>query len=120
MNAHTSLRRRSLTTVVATVCIVFSIVAAAAASADSPAPRTPTLEATVLLSDLDLSTPAGVRAAHKRLRKKAESLCRQLWDSASATYRWTYAACVQATLADAVRQLDAQALAANQRPLVRP
>ena len=70
-----------------------------------PAPHT--LESKVSLADLDLSTPQGNRAAHKRLRKTAESLCRQLQDSSSASFRWTYAACVKEAFANAIQQLNA-------------
>ena len=116
MNAETG-RRRSSSAVIATACIAFSAVAPLAAFADPPsAPAPQTLESKVSLADLDLSTAKGVRAAHKRLRGKAEHLCRQLGDSVSSTFRWTYAACVRATLADAIHQLNAPAMAVLDRP----
>jgi UrcA family protein len=99
--------------VLAGACVILFAVAPLAALADPPAaPTSHTLESRVSLADLDLSTPEGVRAAHKRLRRKAEHLCRQLEDSASASFRWTYAACVQETLANAIQQLNVPALAA--------
>jgi UrcA family protein len=115
MNAQKPLRP-SLRAVIATGCIGLSAIAPLVAFADPPKAHTPVLESKVSLSDLNLSTPEGVRAAHKRLRQKAEYLCRQLGDSVTTTYRWTYAACVQATFADAIQRLDVPALVATDRP----
>ena len=108
-------------TLLAMAYIGLSAVAPLVARADPPAARTTrTLESRISLSDLDLSTPEGVRAAHRRLRRKAEYFCRQLWDSASATYRWSYTACVKVTLADAVQQLNGSALSAANRSRTEP
>jgi UrcA family protein len=102
-------------------CIALLAVAPLTAPADPPtAPAPHTLESRVSLADLDLSTPEGARAAHKRLRKMAESLCRRLWDSTSATFRWTYAACVKETFANAIQQLSAPALASTDRARAEP
>ena len=121
MNAETGLRRAPLSAVVAIACIGVAAVVPLAAFADPPsAPNSQTLESTVSLADLDLSTPDGVRAAQKRLKGKAECLCRQLWDSVSTTFRWTYAACVQETLANAIRQLNVPAVAALDRAGAKP
>ena len=114
MNAQISLRRPSASAVLASACMALSLVVPLAASADPPASRTPVLQSSVALSDLDLSTPQGMRVAQKRLREKAEHLCRQLEDSSSSTYRWTHAACVRDTLANAIQQLNAPALAATE------
>src|SRR5215831_2466235 len=120
MNAQRRLRP-SLRAVVATACTGLSAIAPLVAFADPPIARTPhILESNVSLSDLDLSTPEGVRAAHKRLRHKAEHLCHQLWDSTSASFRWTYDACVKETLADAIQQFNAPALAAADRSRAKP
>lgn len=117
MNAQTHLRCPSSTAAIAATCIALSAVAPLAAFADPPtAPPSLTLESRVLLADLDLSTAKGVRAAHKRLERKAEHLCHQLWDSTSATFRWTYSACVKETLADAIQRLNVPALAAVDQP----
>jgi len=111
MNAQTCLRRPSSAPVILTACFVFSAAAPVVTFADPAPPQTPhVLESRVSLTDLDLSTPEGVRAAHKRLRGKAEYLCRQLWDGVTTTYRWTYTACVEKTLADAIQRLDGPAL----------
>ena len=120
MNAQSPLRP-SLRAVVAAACIGLPAIAPLVAFADPPTAEPPrTLESKVSLSDLDLSTPEGVRAAHKRLRQKAEYLCRQLGDSVRTTYRWTHAACVQATLADAIQRLSVPALVASDRPQAQP
>jgi len=111
MNTQTCLRRPSLAPVILTACFAFSVVAPLVTFADPAPPQIPhVLESSVSLSDLDLSTPEGVRAAHKRLRGKAEYLCRQLWDGVTTTYRWTYAECVKKTVADAIQRLDGPAL----------
>jgi len=120
MNAQKPLRP-SLRAVIATGCIGLSAITPLVAFADPPTAAPPrTLDSKVSLSDLDLSTPEGVRAAHKRLERKAEYLCRQLGDSVSTTYRWTHAACVQATLADAIERLNVPALVATDRPQAQP
>jgi|SRR6516225_10265157 UrcA family protein len=120
MNAQRRLRS-SLRAVVATACIGLFAIAPLVAFADPPSAQTPhVLESNVSLSDLDLSTPEGVRAAHKRLKGKAEHLCRQLWDDVSATFRWTYDACVKETFANAIRQLNAPALATADRARAEP
>jgi UrcA family protein len=121
LNAQTRIRRPSSITLLGIAYIALSAVAPPIAGADPPAARTTrTLESRVSLADLDLSTPEGVRAAHKRLSRKAEYSCRQLWDSVSATYRWSYAACVKATLADAVQQLNVPALSAENQSRTEP
>src|SRR6516164_4552104 len=120
MNAQKPLRP-SLRAVIATGCIGLSAITPLVAFADPPTAAPPrTLDSKVSLSDLDLSTPEGVRAAHKRLERKAEYLCRQLGDSVSTTYRWTHAACVQATLADAIERLNVPSLVATDRPQDQP
>jgi UrcA family protein len=117
MDTQRHLQCPSSSAVIAAACIAISAVAPLAAFADPPAvPATHTLESKVSLADLNLSTEKGLRAAHKRLERKAEHLCRQLWDSTSATFRWTYAACVKETLAEAGQRLNAPAMAALDQP----
>ena len=121
MNIQSPPRRLSSKAGLTTACIALAAVAPVAVFADPPTAPTPhILESKVSLSDLDLSTPEGVRAAHKRLERKAEYLCRQLGDSVSTTYRWTHAACVQATLAEAIQWLNVPALVATDRPQAQP
>jgi len=79
MNDQTRRRRPSTGAVITIACIALSTVAPFAAFADPPTAKTPrTLESRVSVADLDLSTAKGVRKAHKRLKRTAENLCRQL------------------------------------------
>jgi UrcA family protein len=68
--------------------------------------------AKVSLAGLDLSTPEGAPAARERLRIVAQHLCFQLSDPRKIDFRAAYEFCVAETLADAVRRLNAPALAA--------
>jgi len=113
MNAQICLRRLSSSAAIATACIVLSLVTPRGAGADPPSPPAAhALQSKVSLADLDLSTEKGMRTAHRRLKRTAEHLCRQLGDGASSTFPWTYAACVQRTLADAIHELNVPAMAA--------
>jgi UrcA family protein len=119
MNAHTTLRPTPSHALIATACMVLSALAPLVALAEPPvAPVSSTLESRVALSDLDLATPEGVALAHKRLERKAENLCRQLWDDDSMLRR-TYEACVNETLANALQQLNMSVLAAADRARTR-
>jgi UrcA family protein len=121
MNAQRGLRLPPRNAVIATACIALGAIAPITTFADPPAGQTPhALESRVSLSDLDLSTPEGARAAQRRLRKKAESLCRQLWDGATASYRWSYTSCVRKTLASAIQRLDVAPLVTADRPPPAP
>jgi UrcA family protein len=112
MDIQTALCRISSNTVFATACMVLSALTPLAAFGDPAAAQTaPALISQVSLSDLNLATPAGIGAAQKRLKRKAEYLCRQLWDDDS-TLRRTYEACVTETLANAVQQLKMPIFAA--------
>jgi len=59
--------------------------------------------ADVSLSDLDLSTPAGMSAARDRLHAVAQRVCVNRESSSQPTF----AACVDSTVANALRQIDA-------------
>jgi|HubBroStandDraft_6_1064221.scaffolds.fasta_scaffold151310_4 UrcA family protein len=120
MNRNAFLRRAKCGVMMAPLSSALLAVTPVEAFADPPTLQTPTLESTVSLSDLDLSTPFGTRTAHKRLQARAESLCRQLLDGNSASFRWTYAACVKATFADAVQRLNAPTLAASNKARPEP
>ena len=122
MNAQARPHGPSSSAVIATTCIAaLSAVAPMAALADPSIATTPrTLESRVSLADLDLSTPKGIHAAYERLRGRAEHLCRQLEDSVTASFRWTHAACVKETLANATQQLNAPAFAAANRSRSKP
>ena len=121
MNVQTRPGRPRMSAALAGAYITLFAVAPPAALADpATAPGPHTLEVKLSLADLDLATAEGVRAAHERLRAKAQYLCRQLWDDNSASFRWTYAACVKETLANAVQQLNARRFAAVHRPRAEP
>jgi UrcA family protein len=59
------------------------------------APDVERLSASVSLSDLDLRTPEGLRAAHERVRKEALRLCRKFSDSRRISDRETIADCMR-------------------------
>ncbi len=86
---------------------LFALASAVTVADQPPAPATRV--AKVSLVGLDLSTPAGKRAAYERIRSIVERLCFQLWDD---PHREIYDACVHESLADAVRRINAPALAA--------
>jgi len=57
----------------------------------------------VLLSDLDLATPEGVRVARERLHREARRLCNQVADERDLSRQLNFVACVDETLAKALR-----------------
>jgi len=66
-----------------------------------------TVGTTVSFADLDLSTPMGIDAAHKRLVAAAQRLCHKFSDSRRIPDRETTAACYHETLAEATRRFNA-------------
>jgi UrcA family protein len=73
------------------------------------APETRT--ARVALADLDLTTPEGARVARDRMQEAARRLCVQLAESRDVGRSWHLHACIDATLASALRQIGSPALA---------
>jgi UrcA family protein len=67
----------------------------------------------VSFADLDLSTSAGISAAHKRLVAAAQRLCRKFSDSRRVSDRETTAACYRETLADATQRFNASLATAS-------
>jgi UrcA family protein len=67
----------------------------------------------VSLADLDLTTPEGARAARERLRKEARHLCSQVADSEDLSAQPNFVACVDESLAKALRQVESPALVAG-------
>jgi len=63
--------------------------------------------ADVALSDLNLSTPEGMRWARDRLHATAERVCAERGGSREPSSQPTFAVCVDSTLANALRQIDA-------------
>jgi len=87
---------------------------AIAASGHQPAPVTPySRSSKVSLADLDLTTPEGARAARELLRKEARRLCSQVADSEDLSHQTNFVACVDETLANALRQVAGPALVAG-------
>ena len=66
-----------------------------------------TVGTTVSFADLDLSTPVGIDAAHRRLVAAAQRLCHKFSDSRRISDRETSAACYRETLADATQRFNA-------------
>jgi len=91
---------------------LFALASVAAFADQPPAPAAATRAAKVSLAGLDLSTPAGARAAYERIKTTAEHLCFQLSDPRKIDDRAAYFACVTDTLADTVRHLNAPTLVA--------
>ncbi len=63
--------------------------------------------ADVSLSDLNLSTPEGMRVARDRLHTMAERVCAGRGGSREPSSQPTFAACVDSTVANALRQIEA-------------
>jgi len=64
--------------------------------------------ADVSLSDLNLSRPDGMRVARDRLHTMAERVCADRGGSREPSSQPTFAACVDSTMANALRQIDAR------------
>ncbi len=71
---------------------------------DGQAPR-----ARVSLTDLDLSTAQGVRAAHERLHEAARRLCAAIAEDSDVSHQPNFVTCVGQTMANA--QIDVQKMA---------
>jgi UrcA family protein len=69
--------------------------------------------AVVSVADLDLATAVGMQKARERLHATARRLCRHVVDPWALSHQQDYVACVDATLASALAQLPAPAVAAN-------
>ena len=85
------------------VTALFWIMPVSAIADENIATSSDSRVADVSLSDLDLSTPAGMRAARDRLHTMAQRVCANRGSSSQPTF----AACVDSTAANALRQIDA-------------
>jgi UrcA family protein len=74
----------------------------------------------VSLSDLDLATPEGARVARERLHREARRLCNQVADELDLSRQPNFVACVDETLAKALRQIAAPALVAGAAASAQP
>ena len=89
-----------------TTALLVLCVFASAAVAASPTDTAPvTRSAKVSLAGLDLSTPEGARTAHERLHATARRLCAQVADHLDLSHQPTFVACVDETLAAALRKV---------------
>ena len=95
------------------------------APAGEPVPRRPeAASGAVVFAGLDLSTPAGIAEARKRLTVMSERLCRRFRDDRKVDDWETYVDCVHDTLASALERIRistpgvAVAQAARQDPSV--
>jgi len=68
------------------------------------------------LADLDLSTPAGVDAARDRLQQTARRWCSQVADRQDLSHQPNFIACMDETLAAALRQINGPVRAAIEEP----
>lgn len=91
----------------AAMVALFALTSAAALADQPPATRV----AKVSLAGLDLSTPKGARAAYDRIKTIAERLCLQLGDDRKIDFQAAYNVCVNETLVDTVRRINAPTLA---------
>jgi UrcA family protein len=113
--------------VLATPLAIFCVLGAAAAMADPQPDHAAPTRATssgesrtkvVPLADLDLTTPAGLRAAADRVRKAARTLCMQLSDFNDLSRHSNYVACVDDAMAGVLPQLERSAEAGSPKPSV--
>jgi UrcA family protein len=88
------------TTALLALCVLASAAEAAPTRDTAPVTRS----AKVSLAGLDLSTLDGARAARERLRGTARRLCAQVADDLDLSHQSNFVACVDETLAAALRQ----------------
>ncbi len=116
MNTNTHLAARPISPQIAfraaALGALFTFASVAVFADQPPAPAAATRAAKVSLAGLDLSTPEGAHSAYERIKTTAEHLCFWLSDSRKIDYWAVYSACVNDTLADTVRRINAPTLAA--------
>jgi UrcA family protein len=95
-----SLKANLHTTALLALCVLASAAEAAPTSDTAPVTRS----AKVSLAGIDLSTPDGALAARERLRGTARRLCAQVADDLDLSHQSNFVACVDETLAAALRQ----------------
>jgi UrcA family protein len=115
MNTKTQLAVRSISPLISIRAValvaLFALTSAAALADQPPAFKV----AKVSLAGLDLSTPEGARVAYERIKTTAERLCFQMSDPRKIDYQAVYNLCVNETLADTVRRINAPTLAALEK-----
>jgi UrcA family protein len=86
---------------------LFGIVPVDTIADQRAATATPSSVAEVSLSDLNLSTPEGIRLARDRLHTMAERLCADRGGGREPSSQPAFDACVDSTVANALRHIDA-------------
>jgi UrcA family protein len=115
MNNETRPAGRSFSALIlisAAAFVALLALASRVALADQPPA---TRVAKVSLTGLDLSTSEGVRVAYERVKTAARHLCFELSDSRKIDDQVLYKACLNETLADAVRRINASTVAALEK-----
>ena len=111
MNTHIILPGRlggGQTACAAAILMALSVIAPVDTIADQRAATTTVRDvADVSLSDLNLSTPEGMRLARARLHTMAERLCADRGGGREPFSQPAFSACVDGTVANVLRQLDA-------------
>jgi len=91
----------------AIVMALFGIVPVGTIADQRAATTTPSSVADVSLSDLNLSTPEGIRLARDRLHAMAERLCADRGGGREPSSQPAFGACVDSTVTSALRHIDA-------------
>jgi UrcA family protein len=86
---------------------LFGIVPVGTIADQRPATTTVSSVADVSLSDLNLSSPEGMRLARERLHTMAERLCADRGGGREPSSQPAFGACVDSTVANALRHIDA-------------
>ena len=110
MNAQSTLPRlggRHTAAGAAILVALFGIVPVSAIADQRAAPTSVSRVEDVALADLDLSTPEGMRVARDRLHTMAQRVCAAPADNRVPSSQPTFAACVDRTVENALRQIDA-------------
>jgi UrcA family protein len=119
MNTDTYMARRFGPQVAVWTTALMALLALApvAVIAQSPAAAgVETRTSNLSLADLDLSTPAGVDAARDRLQQTARRRCSQVADRQDLSNQPNFIACMDETLAAALRQINGPVRAAIEEP----
>jgi len=109
--ANAAVSSSSLTVLWAAALIALPAITPTAGLADQhAATASDTRVADISLADLDLSTPEGLRAARERLHTMARRLCAEPADRRERPHQPNFVACVDNTVAGALRQINRSAL----------
>ena len=101
------------TTRVGAFLVLLALGAHLARAGEGAKPSGPARTMVVSVADLDLATEAGMQKALERLHATARHLCTLVVDHWTLSHQPDYVACVDQTLASALAQLPAPAVAAN-------